>query len=159
MKQKDYLLLMGWAYALLVVGGLLLVAFQGLEIDTFGLVFGVCILAFFSYKSYTCFRDLKVVRQEDMVYAPPKDATVQEQISYFKRILILSAIAFPILSIWIYLDLNSLESGEVDSVRLWEPVAFLYNIGGYWAAILTVPVLGIIVLGTMLKKIVDLKGQ
>ncbi len=84
MKQKDYLLLMGWAYALLVVGGLLLVAFQGLEIDTFGLVFGVCILAFFSYKSYTCFRDLKVVRQEDMVYAPPKDATVQERFPILK---------------------------------------------------------------------------
>ncbi|MFM2266747.1 MAG: hypothetical protein RL757_187 [Bacteroidota bacterium] len=159
MKQKDYLLFMGSAYALLVIGGLVLFAFQASQIDTFGLLFGVCLLAFFAYKSYTCFRDLKTVRQEDMVFAPPTDATAEEQISYFKRTLMLSAIVFPILSIWIWFDLNSLESNEVESVRIWEPVAFLYNIGGYWLAVLSTPVLSLFVMGSLFKKVADLKRE
>ena len=159
MKQEDYLLFMGWVYALMTIGGLALFAFKGSEIDTFGHVFGVCFLALFTYKSYTCFKDLKVVREEDMVYAPPSDPTLDEQISYFKRVLMISVIGFPLFSVWTCFDLNRVESGEVDSVTIWGPVAFLYDIGGYWVAVFAVPILGLFVIGTMIKKISDLKKQ
>ena len=105
-----------------------------------------------SSRGTCCFQALKVAREEDMAYAPPTDATEEEKKAYFKRTLLLSAIAFPILSIMICMDLNSLEAGEVESVRVWLPIAFLYNNAGYWVAILTVPAFGIFVLGSLYRK-------
>lgn len=79
-------------------------------------------------------------------------ATPEEAAAYFKRILIMSAIAFPILSAWIIYDLSALETGTEESVRIWAPIAFLYNIGGYWPAILATPALGIFVLTSLYRK-------
>lgn len=157
MKLKDYLLLMGWLYALLVVGGCLLFATSSDQSDTFGRVAGVCMLVFFMYKSFMSFQGLQVVRQEDIAFAPPTDATEQEQIIYCKKILWLSSVAFPALSIWICLDLNRLESGSTDSVSIWEPVALLYETFGYWVAVLAVPIFGIFVFLSLFKKVFGVK--
>lgn len=143
---------MGWVHALTVVGFTIVFVYKSISSDILGIILEFCLLAFFSYKSYSCFQALKVAREEDIAYGPPTDATDEEKKAYFKRTLILSAIAFPILSIIICHDLNSLEAGEVESVRVWAPVAFLYNNAGYWVAILAVPALGIFTLDSLFKK-------
>jgi len=76
-----------------------------------------------------------------------------DQIASLKRLMYLFLPACIILSIWVIFDLNQLESGGADSVRLWAPVAFLYNQLGYWPAILFVPVLGLAVLGLLWRQI------
>lgn len=76
-----------------------------------------------------------------------------EQIASLKRLMYLFLPACVVLSTWIIYDLNQLESGGADSVRLWAPVAFLYDQLGYWPAILFVPVLGLVVLGLLWRQI------
>lgn len=90
--------------------------------------------------------------------APPEASNQQtesdaEQIASLKRLMYLFLPACVVLSTWIIYDLNQLESGGADSVRLWAPVAFLYDQLGYWPAILFVPVLGLVVLGLLWRQI------
>ncbi len=86
------------------------------------------------------------------------DASVTEKLTFYKRGILLGGIAFIILSVWTLLDLNSLESGTAESVRLWGPVSFLYDLGGYWLAVLTTPIMGILVIISFASKIQELKN-
>lgn len=152
MKQTLYLRWLGVLYVLPVLGIGWVLALHYPEITTVGLVFLLVCLVLFGFASFRCFRDLGTAGAEDAAFVPPTDAEALEQVASFKRMLYLVVPAFPILSIWIYSDLRSLESGAAESVMIWGPVAFLYEQGGFWAAILAVPLLGVFVLGALLKK-------
>lgn len=165
MNRKNYLQLQGWAQALLVVFFVIVLLYNYAEIDSFGLIAGAIMIAFFAYRSYSCFQALKEVGEEEMSDDPITTAatiavegTAEEQISYYQKIILAGAVAFPALSLLTWSDLNDLESGTVESVRLWAPFAFLYNIGGYWTAVLAAPVLGVVVIGLLIKKVYDLKN-
>jgi hypothetical protein len=41
-----------------------------------------------------------------------------------------------ILAVIIYDNISTLEAGEVESVSMWVPIARLYEIGGFWCAML-----------------------
>jgi len=43
---------------------------------------------------------------------------------------------------WVYMDLLSLERGEVESVKVWAPLAFLYNHFGFYPSTLALPLFG-----------------
>ena len=154
MKQKQYLLFRGWLYAVAVIAVIVvtLIAVDFSEIDSFGITFGIAFLLFLSYRSFSCFKQAKNTAEEKKVFTPT-DAPAADQITYFKRLLLIGIPAFILLSIWIIYDLNSLESGTEKSVSLWAPIAFLYNSFGYWVAVLTIPVLGCIVIVTLLSLI------
>jgi hypothetical protein len=47
------------------------------------------------------------------------------------------------LGAWIYYDLTRLEAGLVDGVRVWAPIATVYNFFGYWPSVVILPLLGI----------------
>ncbi|MCC6459841.1 MAG: hypothetical protein IT260_05205 [Saprospiraceae bacterium] len=152
MKRTQYLRWLGALYALPVlgIGGVLALHYP--EINTAGLLFLLVCLLLFGFAAFRCFRGLNAALAEDAAYVPPGDEEALEQITYFKRLLLLAVPAFPILALWIYSDLKQLESGAAESVRIWGPVAFLYEQGGFWVAILAVPLLGVFVLGALLKK-------
>ena len=156
MDKRKYLLFQGWAYALVVV--VLTVIFALQKTDESGVIFGIAFLSFLAYKSYSCFKELKNTRDEDRDYAPSTDSTIAEKISFYKRMLLIGVPAFIITSIWTYLDLKSLESGTVDSVLLWEPVSLLYNLGGFWLAVLATPLLGVFIVILGLRKIKELNN-
>jgi hypothetical protein len=155
MNKRQYLLLRGWAYVLTTI--ILLTIFVTQKIDGIGIIFGIAILSFLSYKSYSCFKELNNTSDEEQVFAPSTDSSVREKISFYKRMVLIAIPAFIILSVWTYLDLKSLESGAVAYVSLWGPISLLYNLGGYWLALLTTPVLGIIIVTLLLRKIVVTK--
>ena len=147
MNQKKYLLFKGYAYAISIIVILVFVTYSYLqfnEIDEFGIIFGVIFISLLSYKSYSCFKEIKNTREEEMPFAPPTDASKSEIISYYKKIFYISIPAFVILSIWIYIDLRDLETGKEDYVRIWAPISFLYEIGGFRFAVLATPFLGIL---------------
>jgi hypothetical protein len=73
--------------------------------------------------------------------------------------LLIGVPAFIITSVWTYIDLKSLESGTVGSVLLWEPVSLLYNLGGFWLAVLATPLLGVLIVILGLRKIKELKDS
>ena len=107
--------------------------------------------AFFTYQA------IKKSKQSGKVeidnYAPPKDATPKEQIAFYSRFILISIIAFSLLTFIIYTDLNNLQSGTVKSAMIWAPVAFLYNQFGYLTALLSVPILGLLSIFGFGKKI------
>ena len=98
----------------------------------------------------------------------PADATVtpipahprcREQVRYYRSSLWGSAFAFPILTIWIAYDLHQLEIGAVKEARVVVPVNLIYEHFGYWAAVLSTPVVGAICCAVMLFKLRKLSAQ
>lgn len=156
MNKRSYLRFQGWSFAIAVIVLILIFSFQ--KIDNFGIIFGIAFLSFLSYRSYSCFKELKVTSESERVFAPSIDSTTTEKISFYKRMLLLGIPAFIILSIWIYFDLSKLENGTVQSVSLWEPISMLYNLGGYWPAVLGTPLLGLLTVALLIKKLIELKN-
>jgi ABC-type uncharacterized transport system permease subunit len=147
MKQKNYFLLRAWLYAIgivsIIVVSLSVVDFK--EIDSFGIVAGIILLLALSFLSYSFFKKARSVTGEEKLMAPAANSSASSQITYYQRMLFISIPAFILLSVWIFFDLNNLESGNVDSIHLLAPIAWLYRSGGYWLAVLATPVLGILV--------------
>jgi hypothetical protein len=74
----------------------------------------------------------------------PDRAPIPTQIHYFRRMLWLSAIAFPALTAWVAYDLQQLESGATVHARIWAPLAPIYEHFGYWPTVIALPLLGIV---------------
>jgi hypothetical protein len=58
--------------------------------------------------------------------------------------LLFVIIFFSVITWFTVTNLNKLESGVVDGVCVWEPVASLYESFGYWAATLIFPACGVL---------------
>jgi hypothetical protein len=157
MNKKQFLLLQGWGYAFAII--LILILFTTQKIDEFGIAFGIALLFFLSYKSYSCFNEINNTREEDKVYAPAEDSTKSEKIAFYNRALSISIPAFIILSVWTYLDLKNLELGTVEYVSLWGPISLLYDFGGYRLAVISTPLLGVLTMFLLLRKINELKSN
>lgn len=157
MKTRHYLIFnfLGYGIVALFLLGLIIV----LKSDLFGLIFGILFILIFSYKSYSSYRQLKNVPSDEKMYTPPINASVQDQINSYKRVMIAGSIAIVALSIWVFIQLNELESGKVDSVKLWGPIPLLYDLGGYWLAVLSTPAVGVFVLVAGIRKIIILKNN
>jgi hypothetical protein len=56
-------------------------------------------------------------------------------------------------------QLMQLESGAAQSVRVWGPVALFYESLGIWPAVLCVPVLGLLILLGLARKLRSIGGQ
>ena len=60
-----------------------------------------------------------------------------------------------LLTGFIYYQLMQLETGTVSSVRVWWPVALLYNTVGFWGAISCPGILAVLFLGLGVKQLID----
>lgn len=155
MKQKHYLLFYAWVYVLSTI--FLIALFFFIKPDLIGLILGGILMIVLSYKSYSCFKKLKKTNNEDLALAPPANASLEEQILYYKRSFVVFWIAIIILSIWTVFDLNELESGTAKYVTVWAPVLFCYEHSGYWLAATCTPLIGILVSLLFIKKSLQLK--
>jgi hypothetical protein len=81
------------------------------------------------------------------------------QVERLRRVLWITPFIFAALTAIIVSDLCNLESGEVNSVRLWAPVAMIYDHLGFWPAVLIVPVGGIVLIGAGLRKLRKMRTQ
>src|SRR6185437_3523389 len=159
MKEKNLLLIRIWLYAILAVFFLSTPLSLKISEGGFGYPFAYLMAAVLVYLAYRCFKQIKTTKDEEMAYAPPANATTKQQITFYKRYMLIGLIAYPILTIIIVPDLNDLEAHSVDSVHLWAPVAFLYNHFGYWPAVLFVPVIGLVITLLFIRKIKQVKSS
>jgi hypothetical protein len=81
---------------------------------------------------------------DDIVTEIPERAPVPAQIRYFRQGFWLSAISFPVMTIWVAYDLHQLESGAVKDVRIWAPLVPIYEHLGYWPTVLSLLSLGLV---------------
>ncbi|HXC06443.1 MAG TPA: hypothetical protein VNZ86_16910 [Bacteroidia bacterium] len=156
MKKKDYLRLKGLfsiALALFCIG-------LGFAVKATSII-GLCAVAgigvYSVFEAYRCFERIPKTREEEQYYAPPTDATAKQKVKYYKRVILLGAIAFPALTAITVMNLSSIESGEAEN--LIAPVSILYRHAGYWPAVLFVPALWIVCTLVLWHKIKKLGMQ
>ena len=120
--------------------------------DQIGLIMAVVMAAIFGFMAFNNLRQLQHTREEERVYAPDQEATAEEEAAFYKRLIYFSLAAYPALMFLTVSDLNDLEGGLVQSVRIWAPIAFLYEHFGYWVTILSIPLAGMIVVFLLFRK-------
>jgi hypothetical protein len=157
MSKKQFLILQAGIYSALAVV-ILIVLLTGVH-DKLGFILGIPILSLMAYRAFLCIKHLKTVREEDRAFAPATDASVTEQVAYYKMLLLLSIPTFAVLSAWSYKSLHKLEIGTAQSVKVWAPISFLYEVGGFWLAVLTTPIVGIMVILSLWKKFREIKND
>jgi hypothetical protein len=129
------------------------------EVDEFGRNFcyagaGVCVLV-------TLFNLWKARRTpaEATITTVPDLAPVPEQIQFFRRMLWSSAIAFPVLTVWVAYELHQLESGAEKEVTIFAPLVPVYEHFGYWPAVILSPILGAVCCAVFIHKLRQLANR
>ena len=82
-----------------------------------------------------------------------------ERVGVIRRNLLGIAIVFPLLSSWVIRDLNKLEAGLAEEVRVWWPVGVVYEGLGYWPAVLILPIVGATIVIVWLRKLIDARAE
>ncbi len=140
MNRRHCLLFVAYGQAFVAVLCLGLVLLG--KADAMGVWFGLGFGALMAGLALYNFRNARKVPEDQPLGGPPPNSSLAQQLAFYRRTLVLAVIAFAVLSAWIAMDLNALESGRRESVTLWAPIAFLYRLGGYWLAVLAAPALG-----------------
>lgn len=163
-SQKPPTWLRGLSYAFgLILGGVVVILIpvfspsdEGALLISWG-IGGICIVAG-GWKLWKW-------RRGDFVSQPvslPEEVhllPVDQQIEYLQRIMKMSLVAFPVLILYITVELTRLERGNVDSVMLWAPISLLYQNLGYWPAVAATPALGIFCFFALNRRLKQLASQ
>ncbi len=120
--------------------------------DELGLVLSLILAAVVGFRAaYHAWRLRRVAPQEE--YATRIDGLPEtERPAAFRRVLLMSAVVFPLFSAWLAWNLYRIEAGLEESVTVWAPIAWIYRFLGFWPAVLTVPALGALVIHGAWKK-------
>ena len=141
-----------WSAARLVyvLGAALFILFIGLKfasLDWLSLLYAFAVIAIASFMAYTARRGPAGVSARFAREA------YEQGSAYLRQIIFLGTPAFIALAAWVAYDLSQLESGQLESVRIWAPIALLYEYCGYWFAIMCIPGLSIFIIGGLLRKV------
>ena len=111
-----------------------------------------------------CVREIKAGKQQKQAQtalAAPDQTTPgpskKSEDKWYKTIG--SGILILAFTIFVAYQLNSLEAGTVESVRVWWPVAILYRMLGYWGAIACPGLIALLVLAIGAKQFIDQENQ
>jgi len=81
------------------------------------------------------------------------DLPLDQRVRTLRRMILIVPIAFTPLAAFVAYELAQVEYGGATSVRVWAPVAFLYNNFGFWPAVLFVPVAGLLLIMSLAWKL------
>src|SRR5262245_52875370 len=81
------------------------------------------------------------------------DLPLDQRVRTLRRMMLILPIAFTPLAAFVAYELAQVEYGGVASVRVWAPVAFLYNNFGFWPAVLFVPAVGLLLIMSLAWKL------
>lgn len=151
MNKRRFLILQAVLNGLLTIFAISLPFWAGVP-DQIGLFMAAALALIFGFMAFNNVRQLQHTREEERVFAPDLDATAGEEAAFYKRMIYFALAAFPALMLITIMDLNDLEGGIVQHVRLWAPIAFLYNHFGYWVTILSIPLAGMIVVFLLFRR-------
>jgi len=127
-------------------------------VDQFGFNFVLGFTALLMVLAYRDYRDSRNASTNARAFLPPIDASPEQQIAYYRRFLNITLVAFPVLSLITFYQLHALQSGG-DTQSVWFPAALAYDWGGFWPAVLCVPVAGVLIAAVFVKRIEQLKKQ
>jgi hypothetical protein len=111
-----------------------------------GLLVAVVLALLFSFLAFKNVQEFRSVQPEEVIIFPATEASAEKEANTDKIYEYIVMAAFPALTLITIWDLNELEAGIVENVRLWTPLAFLYENFGYWATVLFIPLIGMFVI-------------
>jgi hypothetical protein len=156
-NKKQFLVFQAW---LSIAAICFFIAFLLLQkVEPYGYAMGILLIGYFVYKAFKDFKRSATISEEETVSGLPVNATDSQQIRYYKRAILIGAIAFPAFTIINIYSIHSLESGTEQTIELWGPISFIYTNAGYWPAVLSVPLVGTLCILVLLKKISVLKSK
>ena len=79
-------------------------------------------------------------------YTDTQSQTARPAKRYSSGEFLLSAFGCFAIGFWVFCDLTAFESGAEEDVRVWAPVAALYEYFGFWPAVLLLPSMGVFAL-------------
>jgi hypothetical protein len=125
------------------------------EVDTVGLAL-IFVLSILS--AVLGWVNLRHARQtpEDAVEPSILEEPVPIQLWYCRRALWVIAASFTILTAFMVYDINRLDDG---GGVLWQPSAILYQLLGFWPAVLVVPIPGILFCVALMYRIRKLRSK
>src|SRR5262245_51134587 len=74
------------------------------------------------------------------------DLPLDQRVRALRRMILIVPIAFTPLAAFVGYEIAQVEYGWAQSVRVWAPVAFLYNNLGFWPAVVVVPAAGLLLI-------------
>lgn len=102
---------------------------------------GIMSAVFLLAAAYYWYSQKKTPDEEEEEEVDINDESPEVQVKASKKAIWVFAAVGLVLSFVTYYELSALEDGTRHSVRLWAPVAMLYNLMGFWPAVLCWPVL------------------
>src|SRR5262249_15631472 len=120
--------------------------------DLEGLIFLVLLgLGLLGWGAFSLWRHSKLAPTAPV--HPIDDLPVDQRVRALRRMILIVPIAFTPLAALVGYELAQLEFGLAKSVRVWAPVALLYNNFGFWPAVLLVPVAGLLLIMALAWKL------
>lgn len=134
--------LVAWFYFLIAGGMISLLFFHEQAQEMWWVI--LILAAMVAFLGIRNFRDATTIdpRQRELDLDP--DTPLEEQIRYYQQRLIAAPLIIIPLTIWVAYDMERLSSGAVEQLRVWAPIAALYNSFGYWGAVLLFPIFGLV---------------
>jgi hypothetical protein len=81
------------------------------------------------------------------------DLPLDQRVRTLRRMILIVPIAFTPLAAFVGYEVAQVEYGWAKSVRVWAPVALLYNNFGFWPAVLFVPAAGLLLIMSLAWKL------
>jgi hypothetical protein len=141
----------GFLYGAVAVFMLGLPLFE--QIDELGKWFVVLAVAAFGLRSAWHFRRAFKLAADEPAFPDVSKMPISERAATVKRAMLVGTPAVAVLSAWAAWDLRQLELGRADYVTLWAPLSLAYDLGGYWAAVLGLPVLWVFFIAYAMLKL------
>jgi len=151
-----------YAYGCLAIVVVMLLLPFLVPIDETGMILGLMFVGVLLSKSaWHFFRAFRTPSRKQVMPMGElvKRLPTSSQIVYYRRVLWISGIAFPLMAALLAFDLHRLETGEVNRVSIWIPIVPIYQYLGYWPSVLSPLVFGVICGGALALKIRKLSGS
>lgn len=127
------------------------------QVDTFGLYFACGFCALCLLISYSNYRDAQKLGTNQSPWQPPVDASPQEKAAYLSGFLVLGLVAFPVVTLLAVWGLTWPPDSDAKSQFVFFPIAIIYDWFGYWPAVVSTPVVGVITCGGLYWRIRQLR--
>lgn len=148
-----------------MIGGGLAIGFAVLTLhlvaplDAFGIGIGLSLAAIFVLRGLWRLRSAARSHPESVVHQTLATAPPDLQRAWLRRWIPLGALGFVVLTAMNVHDLLDLERGNADSVRVWAPVALIYDAFGFWPAATCVPIVGALTLVALVRRLRRIQSQ
>ncbi len=159
MKKRQQIQIDAWGYIAALVASIIgtAVRLYDTKIIPDDWWVGPALAVLFGGMAILKFRQWRRTSADQPAYGPPDNATNGEKIKYYQQLAIYTAIAITGMTLFTAWQLSECNSTSTCPDGLWDVAALLYWIGGRQFALWGLPIIGIVVIIGLRKKISGMK--